>query len=194
MLRPTEEAWQLPERLQTIVTNELDEGEQLLWLDQPKPTRDPLQTRRVVPFGIAWTAFAVLWTALAYAAARGEGEGAWVFPLVGVPFILLGLLMLCSPLWARRSGNKTAYAITDRRAISFGFGWGTSIRSFRLGRLGEVHRTERPDGSGDLIFNDVVTYDSDDDSRVRKKFGFFGIANVKEVESIIEALVARDGH
>ena len=192
MLRPTEEAWQLPEHLRHVVDNELDEGEKLLWLDQPKPAQLARQSIPLVLFGIPWTAFAIFWVwGAAHGTSKADAPGPFkFFPLFCVPFILIGLGMLSSPLWAMRNAKKTAYAITDRRAIIFRGGWGTNIRTFRPDQLRDVHRTQRRDGSGDLVFKETVTYDSDDDAHVTK-IGFTGISNVKDVEDIIEALVAR---
>jgi len=192
MLRPTEEAWQLPEHLRSIVEHELDDGEQLLWLDQPKPVKFMLQTLPIVLFGIPWTAFAIFWM---WGAAQGTKEadapGPFkLFPLFGLPFILIGLGMLSSPLWAMKNAKKTAYAITDRRAIIFGGGHGINIRSFRPDQLREVHRTQKADGCGDIIFKEYKIHDSEGHPRM-KNIGFIGISNVRDVEDIIEALVAR---
>jgi len=78
-----------------------------------------------------------------------------------------------------RTGG-TLYALTDRRAII----WvpedrrGTvAVHSFRPGQVGRVHRIERPDGSGDVIFalSRDVGYPFTPE-------GFKGIAGVRRVE------------
>jgi hypothetical protein len=40
-----------------------------------------------------------------------------LFPLFGVPFVLIGLGMLAAPYWMRRKAQNTVYALTDKRAL-----------------------------------------------------------------------------
>src|SRR5579875_316473 len=120
----------LPEELDARVRSELEPGEQLLWVGQPRPSRFVYQTLPIVFFGIPWTAFALLWTGMAIwglwgnaGAAPMQAQGMMggvfsvCFPLWGLPFILIGLGMLSSPFWAIRRAKRTCYALTDRRAI-----------------------------------------------------------------------------
>lgn len=109
------------------------------------------------------------------------------FPLFGIPFVLIGLAMLSSPLWAYRKAFKTAYVITDRRVITFDGGWLTTIRSYRPGQLQDVYRKERRDGSGDVIFARRAWRDSDGD-RQSEELGFLRIRNPKEVEQMIKKI------
>jgi hypothetical protein len=117
------------------------------------------------------------------------GGWTWLFPLWGVPFILVGLCMLASPLWARRKAGRTLYVITDRRAIIFEGGWGITVRSFEPQGLTGLKRRQRSDGSGDLILDQKTWRDSDGDPRT-KDVGFFGIEQVKEVEDMLRRLAS----
>lgn len=172
---------------------QLDAGERVLWTGQPSGRRMALATVPIFLFAIPWTAFAVFWVA---AAAWGTSEGSIsgifrVFPLFGLPFIAIGLGMLSSPFWALRSAKRTVYVVTDRRAIIFGAGWnGMKVRSFLPERLGDMSRTQRADGSGDLIFaTDVST--TSKGGQQKTDVGFMGIPAVRDVEQMVQAMVER---
>jgi hypothetical protein len=118
-----------------------------------------------------------------------EGPGLFsVFPLFGLPFILIGLGMLSSPLWAYRRAKKTVYVITDRRAITFEGGWSsTTIRNYPPEKLTDIFRTEKRDGSGNVIIARRAWRDSDGDKQT-EELGFLRIADVKDVERRLQNL------
>lgn len=188
----------LPRELRSQVEMELQSGERVVWMDQPIPARYARSSIGLVIFGIPWTAFSIFWVAMAakgVSSMKGGMGGmiAWLFPLFGVPFVLIGLGMLSSPWWARRRAARTAYVITDRRAILFEGGWrgGLNVRSFEPASLrGELQRKQHADGSGDLIFQENVRRDSDGDRRVTR-VGFMAVRDVKGVEEKIRALAQK---
>lgn len=180
-----------------LLRSELERGEELLWTGQPRAGRMMLGTIPIVLFAIPWTAFSVFWIGMALSFAVHFGEGAkepepfrWfslVFPLFGLPFLLIGLGMLSAPWWVWRKAKRTCYAVTDRRAIirDPGLSRGVTVRSFRPDQLRRIVRTERADGSGDLIFEGPPQHYG----QHRRSFGrpgFFGISNVREVEQLIQ--------
>jgi hypothetical protein len=185
----------LPYELRTLVESEMQPGERIDWLDQPIPGRLARSTLPILLFGIPWTAFALFWTAgAAWGASKADG-GPWmlhVFPLFGLPFILIGLGMLSSPYWVHRRARRTAYVLTDRRAVVFSAGWrgSTTVRSFDPTRLGDLQRKQNADGSGDLIFTQDLWRDSDGD-RHTTNVGFLAVRNVKQAEEMVRALVQR---
>ncbi len=188
----------LPRETAALVGAELLPGERISWVGQPIPGRFARKSIAIVLFGIPWTAFAVFWMV-------GAGIGTWkssfkgggfglfsLFPLFGLPFVLIGIGMLSSPYWMRRKARRTAYVITDRRALVFDAGgWsGTTIRSFEPDRLCDLRRIQNNDGSGDIIFERQWRSDNDG-GRQSTDIGFLAIADVKSVEDSIRALVAR---
>lgn len=189
--------WSLPQSLRDMVENETEEGETLLWVAQPRPGRMAMRMLPLVLFAIPFTGFAIFWITMALTmggeAESGDGGNSetlsLMFPLFGLPFVLVGLGMLSSPLWALRNARKTVYAITDRRAIIFDSGLSMKIRSYGPDELGELTRKQKPDGSGDIILDEKITRDSDGDAHTRK-IGFFGIPDVKEVERMLRDLAA----
>lgn len=186
--------YNLPDRLVPLVDRELALGEAVAWVGQPIPGQLARNQWRTVLFGIPWTAFAIFWTFLAAQGGTKSGQSPWfwLFPLWGVPFILVGLNMLTSPYWARRRAWRTTYVLTNQRAVVITAGWSgrTSVRSFEPDTLKDLRRTERADGTGDLIFAAEVS----PDSRGRKNqacFGFLAIKDVKNVEEQIRQLVRK---
>jgi hypothetical protein len=178
----------IPVDLRNQVDKELQAGERIQWVGQPIPGRQFGTASRwgIVIFAIPWTAFAVFWTCMAAkGVSKSHSAMSWAFPLFGVPFVLVGVAMLSSPFWERKAAGKLVYALTDRRAIIFRTGLRNTItvRSFESSTLTDLTRTERPDGSGDLIFTRDITQTSD--SNFSRDIGFLGVRDVRKVEKII---------
>ena len=179
----------LPADLDAVARDEIAPGERVDFAAQPLAGRAFLMSFGIWLFAVPWTAFSVFWTVMA-ASVAGEMDG-WgvVFPLFGTPFVAIGLAMLSAPAWAWRAGRRTLYVVTDRRAIVFaasGFR-DIGVRSFAPAALADVRRTERPDGSGDLVFAQSTHRDSDGDS-VTTTTGFPNLPDVREAEAAVRAL------
>lgn len=180
----------LPADVATFVDAELQPGERMVWAGQPMPGRFARRSLGYVLFAIPWTAFALFWIAGASGFKLPDfSHGAGLFPLFGVPFVLIGFGMLSSPLWMRRKARRTAYVITDRRALIFDAGaWrSTTVRSFEPHRLGDIRRVQHADGSGDLIFERTWANDGEGGQR-STDHGFLAIMDVKDVEGKIREL------
>jgi hypothetical protein len=181
----------LPAELEALVKAELDPGERVRWTGQPNPG---LLSRRGVSralFGIPFTAFSVFWIAAAsrFRMPDFSQGGFSFFPLFGIPFFLVGLFLLTSPLWMRQSARRTAYILTERRAITFVAGFGRAItgRSYELHRLLDIERVQNPDGSGDLIFERTSHTDRDGKTTSTEQ-GFLAVSDVKKVETLVRQL------
>jgi len=182
---------ELPPELRSVVEDELEVGESVQWSARPRAMRLVLYTLPVVLFAIPWTAFAVFWICGASGWQFPTLKGpAGFFPLFGVPFVLVGCGMLSSPLWALRKVRRTLYVITDRRAIVFEGGWSTTVRSLGPDQLTDLERKQRADGSGDIILVKRSWRGSDGD-RYTRPVGFFGVENVKDVETLLRQLAAK---
>ena len=189
MFESTNAAWSLPPRLRGLVEYELADGEELIWAAQPDPRRFALKSLPIVLFGIPWTAFILFWIAGASGFKIPDfSEGSDFFPLFAIPFLLIGLGMLSAPFWMMRKARRTAYVITERRAIIFEGGWSMKIRSFGPEDLQDLRRRQRRDGSGDVVFAQEVSYSSKG-HRQSTDIGFFAIPDVKEVEDLLEEIV-----
>ncbi|MEO1009543.1 MAG: hypothetical protein AAFX79_13350 [Planctomycetota bacterium] len=181
------------------IAPELRDDERVLWADRPVPRAFNKATVSAVLFSIPFTGFAVFWIAGAaglIGGMGGPGQGGpgpsggvmgTVFPLFGLPFVLVGLGMMSTPIWYRRRLKKSLYAITDRRAIIWQgavFG-GTQVSSHWAKDLAVLERRQRSDGSGDLVFErrEKRWRDGDGDARRSvQEVGFMSVPNVREVE------------
>lgn len=190
----------LPRETTALIDAELRPGERIVWVGRPIPARFARGSGLTLLFGIPWVGMAIVWIVFAGLEFFGQSSGDQsagdqVFKLLwflgGLPFGLIGFGILYYPLWKRRQARKTAYVITDRRAILFENRWGDmAVRSFEAGQLGELRRVQNPDGSGDLIFSRDWRTDSDGEQQ-STDIGFLAIAEVKSVEDMIRALTAR---
>jgi hypothetical protein len=179
---------EVPRDLRDKVNSELERGERIEWIEMPIPRFFTPVSTGMFLFAIPWTAFAAFWICGAAGFKVPDFKlGFDLFPLFGVPFLLIGLAMLSSPIWARRRASKTVYVITDRRAITFDGGWSTTIRSYPPEKLQDVYRKEKKDGSGDVIFARRAWHDSDGD-RHTEELGFLRIKEPREVEQMLKKL------
>ena len=180
-----------PFSLQEIISSEIERGEKVLWAGQPDPARFARKSLPIVIFGIPWTAFALFWVAGAAGFKIPDFNKGWdLFPLFGVPFVLIGLGMLSAPQWLKRKARNTAYVVTDKRAVIFEGGRNTAIRSFGPEALEDLKRTQRADGSGDIAFCARNPFQNQD-TRGVMDVGFFGIAEVKHVEDLLRDIVEK---
>ncbi len=181
----------LSHELQQRLRAELKPGESVAWVGQPNPGRYMKSGFKLWFFFIPWTAFSLFWMAGASRFQWPRFDGAWsLFPLFGLPFLLIGIAGLSSPLWLRRKAYSIVYAITDRRAISMEGTRSITVKSYLATDLGSFERVQHQDGSGDLILHSEQYRDSDGDQRTRQS-GFFAINDVRSVERLIEALISR---
>ncbi len=179
----------IPQSLRDTVDRELECDERIEWIGTPKRVFfTPVATGAFL-FGIPWTAFALFWTAgAAWGTNMKEGPGLFsLFPLFGLPFILIGFGMLFSPVWAYWRAGRSVYVITDRRAITFEGGWSTTIRSYPPDKLTDIFRREKRDRSGDVIIARRALRDSDGD-RQSEELGFLRVADAKDVERRLKQL------
>lgn len=179
---------ELDPALRDLAEAELRGDERVAWAGQP--VFRWLSAGVLVPtlFAVPFTGFAVFWiVGAAYVTSTSPaGRGPWsLFPLFGIPFVLIGFGLFTTPYWLARSMRRTVYLVTDRRAIVLGgrlFG-GTRSRSFEPDQVARMERNERGDGSGDLIFEVRTQRRGTDVSTVRH--GFLSVARVREVEDVL---------
>lgn len=182
-------ALDLPDEKAKWIKDELHRDEAVRWSGEPVPA---FFSPGVLPrflFAIPWTAFAVFWTTSAYAATHAaEAPGFDVFPLFGIPFVLIGLGMLSAPLRNRMKLARTAYAVTDRRllVVAYDLFGKRSVRSFERTDLASVRREEGADGTGDLFFAQDVGHGKHGTYSI--PVGFVGVRNVRAAEDAVRAL------
>ena len=153
MLEPIAADVELPAALRQGIEAELEAGERLCWVVQP--LAGPLARARVPAALLVLVSIASMFVSIWLPRARGLMEGrpmpAGVFVIAGV-FVAIGLPFLVSPVWAYRKALRTAYVITDRRAMRV-VDWPPGkvrIQSCRFEDIDRVLCVENADGSGNL--------------------------------------------
>jgi hypothetical protein len=180
-----------PNDAQMRAQSELESGESLLWSGTVNPARAALSALPAAFFGIPFAGFALFWMNLAYrgthAMSRAHNPvatGFNLFPLFGLPFLLIGLGIVFAPLWAYLKGRNGVYAVTDRRVMVITGGASRAVKSITPNDIVEVDHKERTDLSGDvLIRTNAVVRASNMTSQVT--VGLYGVPNVKEVAQLV---------
>jgi hypothetical protein len=183
----------IPRKLEDKVNRELESGERIQWIEQPIPKYFTAISTAAFLFGIPWTAFAIFWIAGAsgFKIPDFSKGGFSFFPLFGVPFFLIGLGMLSTPLWFYLKALKTVYVVTDRRAITFDAGLTTTIRSYTPDRLKDVYRREKRDKTGDVILEQHVRSGFEGEQQTLN-LGFKNIRDPKTVEGMLKKLAKNE--
>ena len=179
----------IPSGVREALLREMGPDEQMRWFGQPRPGPFMLRSLGLVLFGIPWTAFALFWTAGAAGFQVPDLENPdWtlLFPLWGLPFIAVGLGMLSSPFWAFRRAIRTAYVVTNKRAVIMEGGRSRVIRSIEPEGFRNLVRRERSTGRGDVVFQ--AAQRSSGKNRRQGEIAFVDIQNPRQVEELLRSM------
>lgn len=165
-----------------LLREELANGETILWQGQPRAGMQCLHVLPISVFGLVFVGFAAIWFLTA-----SSGPFGWLFGLAGLLPLIVGLAMVLAPVWVAWAAGRTRYAVTNRRVILCEpSGFGIQVRSYIPAALTNIVRTQRWDGSGDLIFEEIRTRDADGDRHLSRQ-GFRSIDDVRRVEALIRS-------
>ena len=186
---------EIPQNLQDEVERQLEQGERIVWMEQPIPRFFTPQSTPQFVAAIPVMAFAVLWigSALGWKPLDFHKGGSDIFPLFGLIPLVFGLGLLFAPLWARRKAFKTVYVITDRRAMTFDGGWTTTIRSYAPDQLKNMYRKERKDGTGDVVLDRVFSNVRVGGQPQMTDVGFLRVRDVRKTEQMLRDLIGQFG-
>lgn len=176
--------------------SELDSGESLAWCGTADARRVAFSSLPAALFGIPFAGFALFWMSEAFRGTRamaGNSHNAFVsgfkvFPLFGIPFLLVGLGVTLMPLWAYLTGTKTVYAVTNRRVMVISGTKSRAVKSFTPADIAGVEHRERPDGSGDIVIMTNTFQRSGNNMTMQVKVSLCGVPNVKQVAEQVMAL------
>jgi len=172
----------IDKNLMNRIQEVLEPGEQVVWMDMPIPRYFTKGIWGGLLAGTIFTVFGVLGT-LGYI----KQSGFDIIPFIlGCSFVLIGLLLLSTPIWSYRTALQTAYAITSKRAISIEEGGGSSISYYLPADLQNIYCKVRPDGSGDVIILPPASHSLEKSEE--EMFGFHRIRNPEEVEKELKKL------
>jgi len=179
---------EIPHGLRETLVRELAPDEYVVWSEMPAARFFTPGSTASVVFAIPWIGFTLLWMQGVSASEDPQRNSILTgWPLLGLPFLIVGCFILLAPLWTYRMARRSLYVITNRRAISFEYGWGMTIRSYPPDKLKNVFRRERKHGRGDVVIAFEAWKDSDGD-RHREDLGFKDIRDPQYVESLLKNL------
>jgi hypothetical protein len=184
----------MPLEIQQRVNDELPEGEKTRWIAQPIPRFFTRPAAVLFLFGLFVVGLLLLAIVLPtkHPTEHGDDFGKWLGLSVFSP---VALLMLSAPVWAYRRALRTAYVITDRRAIIFIWDWFGKIQSYRPDELRKAYRKESRDGSGDVIFEKEVVFVPNsrpvDLRPMYVEIGFIRVRDVRKVERMVKELAEK---
>jgi hypothetical protein len=107
--------------------------------------------------------------------------------VMGLPFVIAGLINLLRPLWIYWKRLNTSYAITNQRVMIVS---GGSVRSIKPGDIFDVKYRERRNGSGEVMIRTDFSVRSKN-LLARKQDWLYGVPNAKEVAGQVAALTGR---
>lgn len=146
-------------RLERALQRELQDGECVVWRGM-KIARVDTRGFAIYFFAIPWTAFALFWMTMAglFSAAMAGDWLALVFPMFGLPFVLIGLGMLAMPFVPFMQRGRILFAVTNSRVLQLNLGRDLEVISVPASRIRDIVRRESADGSGsvDVTKNNTV--------------------------------------
>lgn len=133
----------MPEKLDCpqIIKEELQSDERLLWWGQPGALGAVLPTIPVFIFALIWTAFSAVFVFVSFGTTKG-GQSLWFMSIVGVPFFVLGLLLLSTPFYSFILTKRKFYAATNRNLYVIENGKTKSVETYRRADLINPVKTE----------------------------------------------------
>lgn len=185
-----------PSDAQARAQSELQAGESINWTGCANPGRAALSALPAALFGIPFAGFALFWMTMAFHATSAASHashnsittGFSVFPLFGVPFLLVGLAIVLAPLWAYLKGTTTVYAVTNQRVMVISGSTSRAVKSYTPADILSVEHRERPDGSGDIVLVTNAITRSGNNMVSQAKVALCGVPNVKQVAQQVLAL------
>lgn len=137
------------EPLDEHIRRELAVGENVVWSGRPAAgIRLRMSDFALLPFALFWTAFAVFWEATAV-----SSGAPWFFRAFGSPFVLIGVYITIGRFFFEAAlRSRTAYCLTDRRALIVSWFFVTRVRSVNLRALPEMSLLKHGGGMGSIVF------------------------------------------
>jgi hypothetical protein len=133
----------------------LEPGERILW--QGAPNRRAFVMRGpifIIPFSIAWLAFAIFWTVSAAAS-----DAPFFFWIWGGGFILMGIYFAFGRfLVADLEARRTRYVLTDRRVLVRSGAFSSEYQELTLDDLPAAQLLEGRGGVGTIYFGPPDPY------------------------------------
>ena len=108
-----------------------------------------------------------------------------IFPLLGLPFLLIGFAIMASPIWVYWRGLRTVYAVTDQRVMIIADGKNRTVKSYAPRDIVSIEHRERANGTGDLLLQTKAIVAAGNSSVRSGSVSFYGISDVLTVERLV---------
>ncbi len=143
--------------INSIFQTELLSGESIVWTGQPDPSK--LFTKGdilLIPFSLLWFGFAVFWESMALSIPSEAGLIDFIFPLFGLPFVIIGLHFVIGRFFYKHfKRKKTYYAVTNKRVLIKSVFLNKSIEALFIKDLAVINKVNKSDMTGDIIFGNL---------------------------------------
>lgn len=123
------------------IKSELEPDEKVLWVGQPDAMRDAIGVTPIFLFAIPWTAISVFFLMTAFTTTK-QGQSLGYLAIIGVPFTVLGLLLLSTPFYTYYATKKIYYLATNRNLYVITLGKEKQVERYDRADLANVSRTE----------------------------------------------------
>ena len=180
----------LRNRLKSVLSEQLEGDEYLLWTSMPLPRQAATQKIYIALAGVLCCVAALhawFFDKIFHPLGLVYGQIGWLAVLV------LGILWLAAPLRAGWKAGRTMYAISNRRAFVIVLGRKIFIQAFKTFRLGHVETLLNRSGCGDLMFGRALQY-APGGPRYEREVGFYGLEDVHEAVAALKASHEKPTH
>ncbi|WP_343564919.1 hypothetical protein [Kiloniella sp. b19] len=187
------------------VTEELREGETLIWAARPHPEKRIQRAKQKAHVGLYMLCGAAIWIATTLVATFSDyNPEIIILAPLGLPFLLVGYYLLSEPEKAAFKARRTIYAITNQRLIIIKDRLHPKILSFDREDCNTLERFDLDNGCSDVVFQarDLMTnapaqrleHSEHSNRQVtkRRRVGFFEVENGAEVQEMIAHFMGHD--
>ncbi len=150
---------QTQQDMDSVIANELEEGERVLWTGRPHPSsRARGSMTRIfailaIVYGALGICFIVIGLIVTVTASPRSMLGLLLgFSIPGGIFVLLAIIFGIVAAVYRPNLKGAVYAITEQRIITATTGRALIVYSYGKDDISSLTRIEQKDGTGDLIF------------------------------------------
>jgi Bacterial PH domain len=137
---------------------EIASGERVLWSGSPLAgLRFDSESLARSGFGFVFLSFSLFWIHGAWnQSSNSNSVQSVVFPLFGVPFVLVGFhLFIGHFFWSALRRKFTEYAVTNQRVIVRSGIFSKTTQSIEYRKIPTLTVTEKSDGSGSIQFGEA---------------------------------------
>lgn len=132
---------QVTQFLAPEIRSELEPDENVLWVGQPDAIKDAIGITPIFLFAVPWTAISIFFLITAFTTTK-QGQSLGYLSIIGIPFTLLGFLLLSTPFYTYYVAKQTHYIATNRNLYVIVLGKEKSVERYDRADLANISRTE----------------------------------------------------